>query len=250
MSASPPMSSSDRFMRSSSSGKMRSFAVLCARRSASASPSPCMAHTSTSRPRPISPVISLSTVTDARLTRWMRQRMSCRLSTGSLGTLRILTDLAGEEEAREERGDRQEDREADVAGRRPVIAPFQHTRGVEREGRERGEAAEDAGPEKQSPCAFGIELRREPSRDESHGEGSRDVHDQRAERIARSEERLREQVDAMSHRPAEAGTEEDDEKALHAQGRRRRSSDQVCPTRSCPKEWCGSSWTSWKPARS
>jgi hypothetical protein len=52
-SAAPPVSRSERFIRPPSSRKMRRSATLRARRSASASPSPRMAQTRTTRPLPI-----------------------------------------------------------------------------------------------------------------------------------------------------------------------------------------------------
>src|SRR5918996_5541987 len=65
----PRMSRTERFILPASSSKIRRFATLRARSSASPSPSPCSTPSSTRRPRPMAPTTRSPTVTLASLTR-------------------------------------------------------------------------------------------------------------------------------------------------------------------------------------
>src|SRR5512142_113934 len=79
MSASPPASSSERFMRPSSSSKMRRFTILSARYSASAGESSWRTPTSTTRPAAMTPTTSSPTVTLASITRCTTARIALLL---------------------------------------------------------------------------------------------------------------------------------------------------------------------------
>src|SRR5262249_36467321 len=74
-STSPPTSSTERFMRPSSSSKMRRRDSLPASRSASAAVSPSRTPTRTSIPGPIDPTVRSPTRTSARATRCTNPRI-------------------------------------------------------------------------------------------------------------------------------------------------------------------------------
>src|SRR5882724_1328801 len=122
-------------------------------------------------------------------------------------------EIAHQRQAREQPANRQRDRGENIKRREAKLAASVKQRGVEREGRERRVAAEDAGREKQPPVLRSVALEGEVAGEQSHRQRAGDVLEQRPIRKCRAEEPCGCKVDAVAQCRAEPAAEKDDEEA-------------------------------------
>jgi hypothetical protein len=135
--------------------------------------------------------------------------------------LRLKNALGGnrphERETGHQSGDRKQNRSPHIAGRKGGISPLPKENGVEGEGREGREAAENSGCEKETqrlaPPLPGLE--RQPPGKSSHDEGPEDVHGHGPPRKRESAVTGAADIHRVPESTAETGTEEDEEKGSH-----------------------------------
>src|SRR6266568_2284548 len=123
--------------------------------------------------------------------------------------------MADDGKARGQTTDRDRDRGQHIERGEPGLAPLIEQNGVERERREGGVAAEDAGGEEQPPMLRGVALQCKVGGEQTHHQRAADILEQRVPRERSAEQARREKVDAVAERRAKTATEEDDEEASH-----------------------------------
>src|ERR1043165_392848 len=111
-------------------------------------------------------------------------------------------EVAHKRESGEQPADRERDREQDVERGESELAALVVQRDVEREGRERGVAAQNAGGEEQPPVLRGVAFEGEIGREQAHRERPGDVLEQRRKREGGAEQAREGEVDAVAQRPA------------------------------------------------
>src|SRR5690348_1481407 len=114
-------------------------------------------------------------------------------------------------QSEEQSGECGGDRSHDIASGRAIGIAFDQQRGIEREGRECGEAAKDAGRQEQAHVLRNTCAIREIAGQESYRERAGHIDDQRPEREAEPEQPRRPDIHAVAQRAADPGTDEDDQ---------------------------------------
>src|SRR4051794_95290 len=118
-------------------------------------------------------------------------------------------ELADQREAAEQPGNREHDRAYDVKRRKAEFAALIEQRRVERVGRKRGVAAENAGHQKQPPRLRRLALEGEIARDQPHHGRASDVDDEGAPGKSGAETASAGDVDEIAERRAKPATDKD-----------------------------------------
>src|SRR6186997_90911 len=126
-------------------------------------------------------------------------------------------EVAHQRQPRSQPGNSQTDRGQHIKRGLQKFAALVEQHGVEREGRERGVAAENAGGEEQPPVLRSFAtLEREVAGEQAHHQRAGDVLDQGVPGEGGAEQTRGEKIDAVPQRRSNTAAEEYDDKALHA----------------------------------
>src|SRR6202166_1691653 len=135
------------------------------------------------------------------LTRFLHaNRPPPRIKCGAGFRSKTLCKMPHQREAGEQARNREHHRPQHVEQRRSDLAALIKHRGIERERREGGVAAENAGHQEQPPMLRRVALEREIARDQAHDDGAGDVDDEGVIRKSRSKQARANHVEGVAQR--------------------------------------------------
>src|ERR1051325_3424183 len=135
------------------------------------------------------------------------------INSGEMPLRRSSREIAHQREPGKQPADGKPDREQNVERREAELAAFVVQRDIEREGREGGVAAEDAGGEEQPRVLRGTALEGEVGGEQAHRERAGHVLEQRRIGKRGAEQACRSEIDAVAQCCAETAAEKYDQKA-------------------------------------